>query len=982
MLAPHILFQGEFPPAWVGLAKKLARLTFGRGIRNKVWIVGDVAIRVENYPELGISKVWLRGLDPVGYQFFGCESRMFKVFEDPLVPGRRLPAGHWTWVAFRPKEVGDKPSVAFKARPLLSSLRASEDWAFDPDPTGSERRLVLYPVHQPDGMGVRVWRDPRRPEPWLATAWAEPAPHHGAYRSSGAMVSAPLIYDRGYDFAPTAFSGRRGVAQAPESDWYRGACVLRVGSDRFGDRRYIIMVDVDHVFYCYPMGLAGERQHPPQDPNKANVEAKYVKTSPAPLPEWVAREAVGRDATMTAARYAKTPMPKWEFSPAGDKAAAVVFERDEPFKDAYFSSARHAESGAKTEDVREDWPGLVEVEFRAEPTGPRLEDFRFQVALKRALRSKTDGRGYLAAAYAERDFPDVPGGVKYNDLLVLEHRYRLGPMFQPASAYDDPDRGYTVSDPALHVYQPPPVVAVAAITREGEDIVSWLSSYIARWGRHDPFAAASRFSPTLDDLDDKPPEPARAQMFSLHTAIHGLHLPTLTAILGTNATLTGICASGFAFPDGETMVQWGGPFCASAGLLTLFSLGKIEERRTVGHPKLKAALPGYFDLSHAALRPDGLTAVNLRATVDQIAFYPGPSEAGDLFQTPRYRMWPYPRAEDHPLTELQFADVTLDTGARDQDRIERKIAHSTVFAHWRGNAVAEIGGPNLYSHGLRTNPMFPDLYLVTVPTLYTLFDAGWLVRPGIRWVAADGLGPKRAPDGQIQVEPGSSDIRSYPLGIVLHARFAVAALVGLNNPHSNVAASPGGSYAAFVGPVAAPKGVVAMHPNISQPFAQLPASAVEGIEQMTLDAIRARWRAGEGYRDAKTSHIEQLNAAFGLSLAPENYHLRFKVVGGLLKVSPQTSAPNPLPDWRVHHPAEYDLQFLNGAHGGAGIFSPVAAATVKTVYINTSGGIHFPVTMPTMNEVDMGTSPTNATVAFPTPRMEGLLTPLPWRESP
>lgn len=911
----------------------------------------------------------------LGYQFYGTEQTMFKTVPDPRVPGRYLPLGNWTWCAVK-RRPGE---IAFKPAPLLSSLRASERWPSG-GPMDHLDRLAIRRVHQPDGMGVRTWRDPRDANRWLAAAWVEPTPYHGAYRLSGAAPALRQVADRGYDVPPTVFRGVAGSVQVPDTDWYRGACVRRVRSDRHGERAFVVAVDVAQRFHCYPLGVAGERLFPEHPSKAANVDPKYVKSRPAPLPDWVTRFSVGEHSPLTPQQHFDAIQPRWEFSPLGDKAASVQFERAAPFADAHFTSARYSEAGVKAFELQEDWPGVVEVRFDIEITGPAPEDFSFAVALKRAMHSRDDGRGYLATGYAGRNFPELPGGVKHNDLLILEHRYYLGAMFQPASAYEDADLGHVVSDRSLHVYQAPPMAAVAAVTREGEDVLKWLSAYVARRGRFDPFSAASRFQPTFDDLTDKPPQAAGVQMFSLHTAIHGMDLPTLTFCLGTSATLTGLCTAGFALLEDESLVQWSGPFCASASQLALFSLGKPEERAAVGHPQLKPALPVYLALEHPALDLSAMAAVDLRASADQRAFYPEFEDATDLIQTWRYRVWPYLHPNDHALTRLQFAVATVSPGIPGAAAIERRVLHATAFAHWHPAAADAIGQQNLYNSGLRANPELPDSYLITVPTLYTLFDANWHLRPGIRRVAADGAQPRRDGEGNMIVEPGDSDVTGYPLGLSLHARFAVAALWALNNPHSNVAASANGSYAAFAGPVAAATSTVATHPDIMQPHARLPASAAE-LEQVVLDVIRVRWGEKEAARDARATHIGQMNEAFGLALEPADYHLKLSVVDGALEIAPPTFAPGPIPRWRAHHPSEYDRQFFGDWYGGAAIFSPIAVGQVKTCYVNTSGGVHFPVTLPAINEVDLMNAPTPSTVALPTPRMDGVFAPLPWTEA-
>jgi len=604
--------------AWRALARQLARALEASGRRSAVYTIPDGSIRIERY---GFGcKVWIEaGNAPLLYQFYGTEAAMLKTVEDVYTPGRYIPLGNWTGVRF--VQQADQ-TIKFVPSPLVSSLRVSaeERWPFDPDPYSPESHLPIAPAHQPDGAGISVWRDPKRPTFWIGTTWAESGPAFAAYRISGAGPQLPRLADTGFDFAPMLYRGLKGRPQTPDTDWYRGACLHTAESAQYGPRLFIISVDVTHRFHCYPAGAQGERLT--ADPaNKANVPAELAKTALAPFPAWVTPTDIGRNSALTAAQQFNVMQPKWVFAPSGTKAAIIHFQRDAAWADAYFTSSRYTDAGVKAWDLREDWPGLIEVGFTISITGPAPKDFTFAVTLLQALHAKDDGRGYLAAGYAGQAFPDLPGGVVWDDLLVLEHRYFMGDLFRPASDYDDPAQGYTVATADAKVPAHPPVVAVAAITKNGVDVLKWLSSYVARWGRFDGFTAASRFAPTFDELSDKPTDAAKVQMQSLQTAVHSLDFQTLTVCLGTSITLTGLCTSGAALPDEQTLVQWAGPFCASAAMLSLYSLGKLEERKAVGHPQLKAVLPAYCDLTHA--RPDfgALTPVNLKASVDQLALY-------------------------------------------------------------------------------------------------------------------------------------------------------------------------------------------------------------------------------------------------------------------------------------------------------------------------------------------------------------------------
>ena len=64
------------------------------------------------------------------------------------------------------------------------------------------------------------------------------------------------VADQGYDFGPTYFAndGLTGVNKSPDSDWYCRAAIHRTEG-----RAFIIMVDVNSTFYCYPTTGYDER---------------------------------------------------------------------------------------------------------------------------------------------------------------------------------------------------------------------------------------------------------------------------------------------------------------------------------------------------------------------------------------------------------------------------------------------------------------------------------------------------------------------------------------------------------------------------------------------------------------------------------------------------------------------------------------------------------------------------------------------------
>lgn len=925
-------------------------------------------------------------LSPQGYQFYGSEGTLQKTFEDPNVPGRWLPLGNWVWV----QPIQKQGAIEFKAKPLLSSLRESSEsppkWTYHPNPHLSlnpeiARHLHLRPMHHPDGVGVKKWRNARKQGRFLTSTWAEPTPDQGFFLRSGSM---PFWWfsgfsDRGYDVAPSVFKSRTGTAQVPESDWYRGAGLHTVTSEEFGARTFIVMVTISHEFYCYPVGVQGETFG--VTPNKANVEGRYVQSHPAPLPSWVTPFDVGESSALSAADHIKQPQPLWVFSPQGDKAAAIMVHLDDPWADAYHTSSRY-QSGVKEFDLQETRPGVVEVAFTIAITGENPEDFTFTVALQQALYSGDDGRGYLAVGYAATDFPDLPGNVHCNDLLILEQQYFIGSLFSPAQNYVIPPT--TLVDATRQVIVNPPLVAVAQVTAPGDGVVMrWLSAHTAFWNANHIYGgitAASLMNPTFDALADKPAESATTQQWSFHTAINAMDLSTLTFCFGVSATLTGLCTAGSAFVNSE-LIQWSGPFCASAAYVVTYALGVKDEERSVGHPQLKAVLPAYFALTHSHPALAALTPVNLKATITSVATMPADDLNGlygDLYKTVRYRTpvaWESGNEADY-YRSTEFADVTVNTGVSGATPQTVHVLHASAMAFSFATDFPAQLGPNALIAGTELNA---EGWMVTVPRIFQCFDGQLYRRPGLRWMkriqdSNQFWRPNGWPDSLV-METGDSSYSGYPMGLILHARFAEMALFGLNNPCAQLSAEPNGSYALFFGPFAAATTTVPTHPNINAPVPVLTSFV---IEQNLMDVIKVRLPKNNAYLEGKTTHLEQMNQAFGLTLSPNDYLYAFGLSGSALLLHPhKTLAPTLIPDWRTQSPYDHHYQFYDGQrYGGSIILSPLAMGWKKTVYANTVDG-WIAQTTSCFDTRDLQDCPTPWPIAWPTPRMEGLFTNLP-----
>jgi len=990
MISPRFLLTGDpaLAARYVGMAKNLAIQSFKAGIISKFWIVADgISVRVVNNIQSKICKVFIDAKGFMAYQFYGSEETMKKTFEDPNVPGRWLPLGNWVLV--KPKIKND--AVVFTSRPLLSSLRQSTDtppkWKYNPNPYLSiqlegDAPLRIKPVHQPDGMGVKKWQDLKNPETWLTSCWAEPSPNYAVSVRSGAAswFTTTGLTDQGYDYAPTLFNDKSGKRRSPDSDWHRGACLHTVESEDYGSRLFVIVVDINHKFYCYPASVLETETGAIS--NRPCVDDKYVKQQVAPLPPWVTLFNVGVNSSLTAEEHTYEIQPQWVFSPQGDKAAAVMFHLDSAWKDAYHTSTRYEYSAGTTtaKEVQESRPGVVEMEWEITLTGEDPEDFDFTVSLKQSLYSENDGRGYLAVGYASQDFVDLPGGVLYNGLLILEHDYYLGELFSQANLYTVPE--LPLSDTTLQILTHPPIAVVAKVTYESVVVMQWLSSYTVfsnnSYRTYGGINPASLMSPTFDDLTDKPATAANTQTFCLQTHINAMDLPTLTFCFGVSASLTGVCTSGgyFLVESGE-YIQWGGPFCASAAYVVTYALGVKDEERFVGHPQLKEVLSDYFNLTHTHPNIAAMTPVNLNATIDSEAFNPSIDHMNDLYRTTHYRIPPVWIAaygnpdEYHKYTE--FANLTINTGFSGESRTETVIQASSLTRSYATNFTDQLG-INL----LASTVFSQDSWITTVPRIFLMFDGQYYERPGMRWMRKVYDGSIWRPNGYpgtLVLEAGTSDFSGYPLGLVLHTRFAHTALFPLNNPYANLSAEPNGSYAIFFGPFAAPASTVATHPNINQPVPQIVADFT--IEQNVMDVIRVRLPKGVDYVEGKTSHREQMNEAFKLALTVNDYVMTFYVGSGRLRILQKADIPDRIDDWDVHSRFDRNYMSYDGQqYAGSISLYPVNAAWLKTTYVLTIDS-YLMQTLPCFHTTDLLAGPPGWSVAFPTPRMEGIFTKLP-----
>lgn len=923
-------------------------------------------------------------LGPKGYQFFGTEGTMQKTFLDVDVPGRYLPLGNWVFVKPRVED----NAVVFTSKPIISNLRESSSdpkkWEYTANPYLSKynpklyRKLPISPAYQPDGAGVKKWSNPKfQATNWLGTTWAEPHAGHALNWQSG---STSYFYNSGltdlkFDLAPIFYSRNKGKEQAPDSDWWRGGCVKKVVSGDFGVRNFIIMVTVTHDFYCYPVNTYDTTLPPP------NVNAGYFQSVEAPLPAWVTVSDVGRNSSLSTDEQIYQTMPCWVFSPNGDRAAAVMYKKEDAWADSYITSKRYDYSPTNSFELKENRPGIVEVEFVIEIDGPNPEDFTFSVQLSKSLYSEDDGRGYVAVAYSTVELENV----RYGDLLILEHKYYISEMFQLATLYES---GSGINDTDAHVLVQPAIAVTAHVMNSNEEIMSWLSSYVATFGPLQSRALITEpmlLSPTFSSISDKPVDDNGQRQFCFHTAINAMDLSTLTFCFGASATLVG-----FTNTTGNSYIDLGGdilyldydsPFCASAAYVCTYSLGELDEERYVGHTDLKAKTKEYFNLTNSVPNLSLFKQISLNAKISSTAFTPTYEQLEDLYNLSYYKT--VDSYYEGFNSQLLFSEISLNTGF---ETITKSVIFSSSIFYCYDNLTELQFGPN----NLGVTYINKDAYMGWIPRVFTFFDGQAYERPGLRWTVKEQKsgtfewkwkGVNSSPSIEYILEDGNTSFSDYPLGLILHNRFTWIALNALNNPYASLSAEPNGSYAVFFGPFAAPTSTVLTHVDLDEP---IPNYTTFTMEQNVLDVIKMRLVKDRTYVEGKTTHIAAVNEAYSLSLSASNYIFDFYFETNSLSINHRSYIPHLVTAWKLGSKYDYNYNYIQpgtgwskeGQIGGAIILGPIALGWEKTFLGN---GVDYQQlqTFPTFDFLDLQTMETPYFVVLPTPRMCGVFTNLP-----
>ena len=589
----RVFRQPSVPLSWESPACIWAQQLLQAGVRYRA-LVPAVGVRMEIHcwPEHNEARVHLVGSGGGLYQFIGTGPTSYKNYL--AATGRYIPKVYAVLV-----EAKDGVLVG---HPLVSSAEESptNEWFYEADPRKTDESLFCTPAHQWDGSGVRPHffvdtEHTKRNIPWMVTQWQQSHP----LDNFGSLSGEAYWYtkDTGYDFAPTLFeesTPNTGRILAPVSNWYQSAAFLEIQ-----DHQFVVMVDADNVFYCYPTtGYTSELQSG-QDSllgQKGNVPALYVKSQSCPWP-------TDADPVPNALR------PLWSFAPDGTKAVCVTAVRETQWG----ISAIYNDAGTKVNDLYDDYPILVEVTFAIDIIGPNPEDFTFGVTDTLVVDSRTDHFCPIAAGYAVRSMRN--GAVTIGDLLVLEYRHYTD---LPEMCRFDYNDGI---DDLYWPERPNKAVEAVVVKHNGTtftDLFGWLVYYgcypynLLGVGDTGP----RKFTPLIEDLDVSiSPNAAYWNHFTYIAQHFSLDLSSLC--IGVSATL---CTTGwYPAPGQGTPVQR----AAEAQVITCIALGEVGPSRTIGHTVLQQAALDLFERTATYLNLAEMTRLYLNAEVSYEEHVPG-----------------------------------------------------------------------------------------------------------------------------------------------------------------------------------------------------------------------------------------------------------------------------------------------------------------------------------------------------------------------
>ncbi len=270
-------------------------------------------------------------------------------------------------------------------------------------------------------------------------------------------------FDAIYDIGPSLFKGgnerpAKGRGIVPDSDWYKRSAYCTIKHPVFGPRTFIIMTDISNVFYVYPIAdidqtLAEGTPYTAQL-IKTNLADEYVKSKPAPLPEWARKPPSGlkardwyianppsaeADKEVWRRKYmAQFPQYRWTFNSTATKAAAIVYHDYEEIVGKDGVNEPPPPSASKTGNVgqifglgafggfqwniKESIPGMVELNINISIDGPNLGDFSFDLSHSTEINPDSgEGRYIIGVDYSWGPKPGKETyGADLDDMIIME----------------------------------------------------------------------------------------------------------------------------------------------------------------------------------------------------------------------------------------------------------------------------------------------------------------------------------------------------------------------------------------------------------------------------------------------------------------------------------------------------------------------------------------------------------------------------------
>ena len=341
MIVPRIVVTGDPTAAtsWIGYAKTLALDCVRLKLVSKiVRPATGIEIRVENQFSSslkgdGTCKVWIKSITQgvFVYQFITTGTEID-------TDGNGYYLGSATAVSL--PTATKKLPVVLSGKATGSTLESYGDPARGPT-TDLRKITKVKNINQvqlvPESVYYGYYMDGDSYKVHSKLAYASVGPAGRIYNAGLYMLSDHFnISDVGYDLAPTVLRSDNPLGRMPDADWANEACIVRVVSEDYGTRFFVVMADASCTFYCWPDQYDSNDYLDPPDPSyvaqqyKANVPAAQVVSCVPPFPEWVYVPATQRrDTDWPATANSGEPRYSWRFHPLGTKVVGSVLKRTE-----------------------------------------------------------------------------------------------------------------------------------------------------------------------------------------------------------------------------------------------------------------------------------------------------------------------------------------------------------------------------------------------------------------------------------------------------------------------------------------------------------------------------------------------------------------------------------------------------------------------------------------------------------------------------